>query len=64
MQVGASTPEQARRNAKIPRVPAEVLSKCSVATERLRVVSGPEVDQHGFTSRIHGNGGAHTVANL
>ena len=53
--VGASTPDQARRNALIPAVPGEVLARCSEATERLRVVSGPEVDQHGFTSRIHGN---------
>jgi hypothetical protein len=64
MQVGASTPEQARRNAKIPSVPAEVLEQCSAATERLRVVAGPEVDQHGFASRIHGNGGATMAAAL
>ena len=64
LQVGASTPEQAQRNAKIPVVPAKVLDQCSKVTERLRVVSGPEVDQHGFTSRIYGNGSVSGTANL
>ena len=54
--VGASTPEQARRNAMIPSVPSDVLARCSAATEVLRRVAGTEVDQHGRVSRIHGNG--------
>ena len=32
------------------------MAACSAATETLRLACGPEVDQHGFVSRIHGNG--------
>ena len=52
---GASTPDQARRNSSIPKLPEEILAQCSEATETLRKAAGPEVDQHGFLSRIHGN---------
>jgi hypothetical protein len=54
--VGASTPEQATRNARIPNVPAEVLAGCTAATEALRLAAGPEIDPYGKTSRVHGNG--------
>ena len=53
--VGASTPEQATRNAKIPAVPAELLEKCTQATEALRLASDPIIDPYGTVSRIHGN---------
>jgi hypothetical protein len=46
---------QAARNARVVPVPTELLEACSTATATLKHASGPEVDQHGFTSRIHGN---------
>ena len=54
--VGASTAAQATRNALIPSIPLQAIQACTKATETLRIASGPEVDQHGLTSRIHGNG--------
>ena len=33
---GASTPDQARRNSSIPKLPEEILAQCSEATETLR----------------------------
>jgi len=56
--VGASTPEQMARNAKIPMVSVEVLDQCTLATEGLKRLffdQGNCPDQYARESRINGN---------
>ena len=50
---GASTPAQAARNARLPAVPAELLRQVTEATEALKELQGPILDQYARESRIH-----------
>ena len=55
--VGASSPAQMARNAKLPRIAPAVAEKCSGATEALKDLlhsQGNWVDQYARTSRING----------
>ena len=58
--VGASSPAQARRNARAARAPAAALAKVDAATDalkaRLFAAYGGCVDQYAPESRVHGNG--------
>lgn len=54
--VGASSPEQAARNASLPNVPSSLLEKATEATDALKRTLGPCLDQYAAESRIHGNG--------
>jgi aryl-alcohol dehydrogenase-like predicted oxidoreductase len=56
--VGASSPEQVQRNAKLPKLPAKIIAAATAATESLKQVvlaQGGFVDQYAKVSRIHGN---------
>ena len=50
---GATTPAQAARNARMPRVPGEMLVRFTEATEALKELQGGQVDQYAKESRIH-----------
>ena len=52
-RAGAGTPEQAARNATPPTVPEAMLQKFTEATEALRKLQGPIIDQDARESRIH-----------
>ena len=57
--VGASSPEQSKRNANVPTVGAEVLLRCTEESEPLKQLlyeRGNIVDQYAKATRIHGNG--------
>jgi len=51
--VGASNEVQARRNAQVPTAPAELVAAFTEATEPLKAIQGPIVDQYAKESRIH-----------
>ena len=56
--VGASSPEQSKRNANVPTVGAEVLLRCTEESEPLKQLlyeRGNIVDQYAKATRIHGN---------
>ena len=63
--VGASRPEQARRNAVVPKVAAATLAQVDDATAALLaelLAQGAPVDQYARESRIHGNAAAESAA--
>eukprot|EP01065_Artemidia_motanka_P001878 TRINITY_DN10871_c0_g1_i2.p1 TRINITY_DN10871_c0_g1~~TRINITY_DN10871_c0_g1_i2.p1 ORF type:complete len:244 (+),score=46.07 TRINITY_DN10871_c0_g1_i2:372-1103(+) len=53
--VGASTAQQARRNAKLASVSAAALESATQATEDLKRHFGGAVDQYARVPRVHGN---------
>lgn len=56
--VGASSPEQSKRNATVAPVSSEVLQRCTEESEPLKALlyeRGNIVDQYAAATRIHGN---------
>eukprot|EP01043_Picozoa_sp_COSAG02_P049957 COSAG02_NODE_5074_length_4664_cov_17.061117_6_plen_105_part_00 len=56
--VGASSPEQSKRNATVAPVGPDVLQACSEESEQLKALlyeRGNIVDQYAAATRIHGN---------
>ena len=55
--VGASTPEQMTRNAKLPQIAPSVVDECTEATEAVKQLNedlGNWVDQYARESRVNG----------
>ena len=56
--VGASSPEQSKRNATVAKVSHELLAECTKESEPLKLLlykRGNIVDQYAASTRIHGN---------
>ena len=52
--VGASSPKQAKRNARLcKKLPEHVTKQVSTLGENLKLILGPTVDQYARASRVH-----------
>ena len=51
--IDTTAPFQATRNTQTPAVPIDLLGAVTEATETLKAVQGPIVDQYAHESRIH-----------